>query len=133
MKTSQELVAEVRKTINEISTSQLNELLHKEEVIVIDVREPGEFAAGHVPSSVNFPRGVLEMKIHTHPAVGYECDTETALKALAEKELYLICQSGGRSALSAESLQRLGFSKVTSVAGGMKDWKEQGLEVVQPS
>lgn len=133
MKTSQELVAEVRKTINEVSTSQLNEMLHNGEVIVIDVREPGEFASGHVPTAVNFPRGVLEMKIHTHPAVGYECDTETALKELAEKELYLICQSGGRSALSAESLKRLGFTKVTSVAGGMKDWKEQGLQLAQPS
>lgn len=133
MKTSPELVAEVRKTINEISTAELKDKLQQGEVIVIDVREPGEYANGHIASAVNFPRGVLEMKIHTHPAVGAECDTLQAMNELNKHELFLVCQSGGRSAFAAEALQRLGFNKVTSVAGGMKDWQEQGFGTVKPS
>jgi len=52
-----------------------------------------------------------------------------ALAQLAQSPLYLICRSGARSALAAESLQRMGFTQVYSVAGGMQAWLDAGLAV----
>ncbi|WP_266095393.1 rhodanese-like domain-containing protein, partial [Acinetobacter brisouii] len=85
----------------------------------------------YIDHSVNMPRGVLEMRIHQHPAVLQHCDTLVALDALAEHEIYLICRSGGRSALAAVSLQNMGFPKVFSVAGGMQAWQDANFPMVQ--
>src|SRR5690554_6054255 len=122
MLSSQELCAQARGNVTEIDVHELQQKI-AEGARVIDVREPGEFAAGHIRQAVNMPRGVLEMQINQHPAVaGYD----DALQRIAAEPLYLICRSGGRSALAAESLVRMGFdhAKVISVAGGMQAWEE---------
>lgn len=93
---------------------------------IIDVREPDEFARGRVPGSVNIPRGVLETKLVNHPMVA---GTAEPLEMLATKDIYLICRSGGRSAFAAESMQKMGFKTVYSVAGGMLDWEKSGYEL----
>lgn len=131
MKTAQQLVGEVKPTINEVSIEQLQQALSDHHTILIDVREQNEFANGHIDRAVNYPRGVLEFRIHQHPSVTQLCDTEQALQELANKPVYLICQSGGRSALSAEALTRMGFNQVKSVAGGMQAWTTAGLPVTQ--
>ncbi|MBY6064769.1 sulfurtransferase [Pseudidiomarina sediminum] len=120
MLSAQELCAKAKANVKEIDVHQLQQVI-AEGGRVIDVREPGEYAAGHIHQAVNMPRGVLEMQLHQHPDVaGYE----DALQRIAQQPLYLICRSGGRSALAAESLERMGITNVYSVAGGMQAWDE---------
>ncbi len=121
MLTPQQLCAKAKANVEEIDIDALHQKV-AEGARVIDVREPGEYAAGHIRQAVNMPRGVLEMQLNQHPDVaGYD----DALERIAEQPLYLICRTGGRSALSAESLQRMGFNKVVSVDGGMQAWEER--------
>ncbi|MBU1308826.1 MAG: rhodanese-like domain-containing protein [Gammaproteobacteria bacterium] len=131
MKTAQQLIAEAKAVITEVSITALHSALNADaESILIDVREPAEFAQQHIVGAVNYPRGVLEMNIHNHPKVAAAgCEPQVALQQLAAQPVYLICRSGARSALAAESLQRMGFSQVYSVAGGMQAWLDAGLAV----
>ena len=129
IKSSQQLVAEARSQIREVSVQQLTTLMADHQTILIDVREPDEFQQGRVDRAVNYPRGVLEMKIHQHPAVAAQCEQQQALTELAGRPVYLICRSGARSALAALSLQQMGFSQVFSVAGGFQAWLDAGLPV----
>lgn len=116
--TAQDLVATAMSNIREIDTDLLLDL-QSTGAPVIDVREPAEFAAGHVPGAVNIPRGVLEFEVDGHPAVN--CQRDPAL-AHRNRPVVLYCRSGGRSALAAEALQRLGFSEPLTLAGGFNGW-----------
>ena len=120
-----ELVQEVKANIHEASVEQLNDNIDKD-IVLIDVREPEEFLAGHIEQAWHFPRGVLEMKLHTHPDFA---QFDQPLEQMARLPIYLICRSGARSAFAAESLHRMGFKAVYSVAGGMLAWQEKGLPV----
>ena len=131
MKTSADIVAAAKASIQEVSVSELANVLGDHHTILIDVREPDEFAAGHIDRAVNYPRGVLEMRIHQHPEVAAQCDTATALAQLAQRPIYLICRSGARSALAAEALLRMGFISVYSVAGGVTEWQALNLPLEQ--
>lgn len=129
MKTAQQLVQDAKATVQEIDVKQLHTLLADQHAVLIDVREPDEFAAGHIDRFVNFPRGVLEMKIHQHPHVSAHGEPMAALEALAAQPIYLLCRSGARSVLAAQSLQQMGFSKVWSVMGGFLAWQDAGFPV----
>ena len=129
MKTAQQLVAAAKAQINEIDVHELNTLTTQQEIVLIDVREPDEFIAGHIAHSINYPRGVLEMRIHQHPKVAAVCDTLQALTTLADEPIYLLCRSGARSILAAQSLQAMGFQKVYSVEGGFQAWLDAGYSV----
>ena len=123
--TSEDLVAEARALIREVDPAAFHP--NHGEVIVIDVREPAEFETGHIPGAINIPRGVLEFQVDAHPAVAHVSDP-----ALSHKNcpIVVICRTGGRAALSAFNLQRLGFSDVRSIAGGVIAWGEAGLPLV---
>lgn len=129
VKSSQQLVAEAKCLVQEISVIELAQRMKANELVIIDVREPDEFLAGHIDASINYPRGVLEMKIHNHPCACNEENAEAALEKLAHLPIYLICRSGARSALAALALKQMGFEEVYSVAGGFMAWTEQGLPV----
>jgi rhodanese-related sulfurtransferase len=124
-KSPSELVAEARARINEVSAEALAAEAPGSYVL-IDVREPAEFATGHLAGAVPIPRGVLEFQVEANPAVA--CVTEPAL-ALREQPIVVYCRTGGRSALAAESLQNLGFKNVRSLAGGITAWTAAGLPV----
>ncbi|TYT26400.1 sulfurtransferase [Luteimonas viscosa] len=119
----EQLVAQARSRIRELDPGELSASPARDAVL-IDVREPDEYAQGHLPGAVNLPRGVLEFQIHAHPAMG--CTASESL-ALPDRPLVLYCRTGGRSALAAESLQQLGFSDVHSLAGGFEAWRNAGL------
>ena len=123
IKTGAQLVQEIKPDITEVSVVVLAANLAKD-IVLIDVREPEEFEQNRIAGAVNLPRGVLEMKIQMHPQFK---DAESPLEELNKHEIYLICRSGARSALAANSLQKMGFEHVKSVAGGMMAWQEQGL------
>jgi len=120
--TAQDLVAAAKSAIREIDADELLRL-QAAGVPVIDVREPGEFAAGRVPGAVNIPRGVLEFEVDGHPAVN--CVKDAAL-GHRDAPVVLYCRSGGRSALAAEALKRLGFAEPLSMAGGFNAWAAAG-------
>lgn len=129
MKSSQQLVNEAKSRIVEVSVQELALALQDHQTILVDVREPDEVVQGYIDRAVNYPRGVLEMRIHQHPSVASQCDSMAALELLATKPIYLLCRSGARSALAADSLQNMGFSTVYSVAGGFQAWSDAGYPV----
>lgn len=121
-----DLVAEARSQIREIAPRSFSGPLGSR--ILIDVREPAEFDTGHLAGAINIPRGVLEFQVDAHPAVANVSDPALSHK---EQPLVLYCRTGGRAALAAVSLQRMGFSDVTSIEGGITGWTDAGLPVTQ--
>lgn len=115
--TAMDLVAEAKQKIREISVGTANTKLSENPIL--DVREPAEFAAGHLPGAINIPRGVLEFKIGADPVLQNQQD----------QEIIVYCQTGGRSALATEVLHKMGYDKAVSMAGGFKEWLEQGYDV----
>jgi len=107
--TPAELVAEARENVKTCSCDEAAKWLERHpEGRLIDVREPVEHAADSIAGSVNIPRGVIEFQI------GAACDA-------TETPILIFCASGGRSALAAVSLQKLGYSNVTSVTASFGD------------
>ncbi len=94
--------------VKTISTDELAEKLASGHSVLIDVREPGEFAEGHVPGAVNIPIGSLGEHLG-------EFDPQA--------ETLLICQSGNRSKTAARRLMRAGFTDAHSVRGGTLAWR----------
>lgn len=123
--TAADLVADARRLIREVAPADFNAACS--DTVLIDVREPAEFETGHIPGSINIPRGVLEFQVDAHPAVANVSDPALSHK---ERPIVVVCRTGGRAALAALSLQRLGFSDVRSVAGGVLAWGEAGLPLV---
>lgn len=123
--TAADLVAAARQHILEIDSATLAQE-DPAALVLVDVREPAEFESGHLPGAVNIPRGVLEFQVEAHPAVA--CATDPAL-SVRERPLVVYCRTGGRSALAAENLQKLGFARVRSLAGGITAWRDGGHPV----
>lgn len=84
-----------------------------DEFYLIDVREDSEWAKGHIPGSIHMGRGVIERDIEKRIS-----DTNA--------EIVLYCGGGFRSALAAESLQKMGYTNVTSMDGGYGGWVKAG-------
>jgi rhodanese-related sulfurtransferase len=124
-KSPAELVADARTRIREVSVEELAAQAPGS-FVLIDVREPAEYATAHLAGAIPIPRGVLEFQVEANPAIA--CVTEPAL-ALREQPIVLYCRTGGRSALAAESLQQLGFTRVRSLAGGITAWTAAGMPV----
>lgn len=124
--TVRDLVAAARERIRETKPWELVEL-QRHGCAVVDVREPEEFAEGHIPGAVNIPRGLLEFEVDGHPAVNFH--TAEALSH-RDRPLVLYCLSGGRSLLAAEALLRLGFANPMSLDHGILGWADAGYEVV---
>jgi len=105
-------VAEAKAKITEITITEFTDTDFTKHT-VIDVREPHEHSESKIGDAVNIPRGLIEFEIMKH------CETHGA-----DTEMVLYCKTGGRSALAAEALQDLGFSKVMSLAGGIEEWNK---------
>jgi rhodanese-related sulfurtransferase len=91
--------------------------------LIVDVREPYEYAAGHVPGAINIPRGVIQTEIWKH--VG------SAEKADVERPIVLQCQSGKRATLAAQTLGELGFTQTSAVIMNLDDWRTSGNPFVK--
>jgi rhodanese-related sulfurtransferase len=83
-------------------------------VLLLDVREPEEFARGHVPNAVNLPQADLATRLEEIPR---------------DRPIMTICQSGMRSLRSAEFLRQQGYENVASIAGGTAEWRAAGRPV----
>ncbi len=123
--TAADLVDEARAKIQEVAPGTFK--TDRGNAVLIDVREPAEFDTGHIPGAINIPRGVLEFQVDAHPAVAHVSDAALSHK---DRPIVVVCRTGGRAALSAVNLQRLGFANVRSIAGGVVAWSEAGLPLV---
>lgn len=115
--TAMDLVALAKQTIQEVDPSAVKNSLS--DYLILDVREPAEYSAGHLSTAVNIPRGVLEFKINNHPNFQNK-----------QADIVVYCQSGGRAALATEALHKLGYQKAVSMAGGFAAWQASGQPVV---
>ena len=83
-----------------------------EAFVLVDVREESEFAKDHLPSAIHLGKGIIER------------DIEARVPEL-NTELILYCGGGFRSALAADNLQKMGYTNVISMDGGIRDWREK--------
>lgn len=121
-----ELIAACLSDVREVMPWDLEERIRENpDLLIVDVREPGEFDAMHIRGSLSVPRGILESAAEWD----YE-ETEPELVQAREREVVVVCRSGYRSVLAAHSLQVLGFKDVVSLKTGLRGWKdyEQPLE-----
>ena len=102
-------------TIPAVTVSELLERLHTEpRLFLLDVREPWEYVAGHVPGAQLIPLGELEQRVHEIPR---------------DRPVFAICHSGQRSLAAASYLLALGYGDVVNVDGGTAAWIERGYPV----
>lgn len=92
------------------------------ELLIIDIREPDEYAQGHIQGSWLVPRGILE----TACDWGY-ADTLPALVQARNTPVVLVCRSGNRTALAALTLQQMGYQQVYSMKTGVRGWNDYEL------
>jgi rhodanese-related sulfurtransferase len=115
-----QLVAEAKQHVENLAPANVAAELGRTEVLVVDIREPGERADGGViPNSIHAPRGMLEF--YADPASAYHRpEFDPARRTI------LYCASGGRSALAAQTLGQLGYTNVAHLDGGFKAWVGAG-------
>jgi rhodanese-related sulfurtransferase len=121
-----DFVREALKVVEEISAEGAAQILEKPGRAgweFIDVREPDEFAAGHIPGARNFPRGFLEVR------ADLEHSKRDPWLEHRGRKMILYCGGGQRSALAAKSLQEMGFQRILSIAGGWTGWVKLNLPV----
>ncbi|VAW55706.1 Rhodanese-related sulfurtransferase [hydrothermal vent metagenome] len=123
MKTFRSLIDDVLPGIKEMFPWDLDEKTNNnEDILLIDITEPSEYANVHIKNSINVPRGILE--------AACEWDYEDTVPALAngrDKDIVIICRSGNRSALAAYTMQCMGFNQVASLKTGLKGWFDYEL------
>jgi len=110
----EKLVAEAKKKITEISPTEAAAKSQSGEAVIVDVREKDEWDEEHIPDATHLSRGTIELDIE---------------EKVPDPNALIICHcgGGGRSALAAESLQKMGYKNVRSMSGGFKAWKAAGL------
>ena len=108
------IVNDARKNVRECTVEDVKSRLDKgETLLIVDVREESEFARDHIPGAIHLGKGIIERDIE-------------AKIPQTDKEIILYCGGGFRSALAAENLGRMGYTKVISMDGGIRTWKEKG-------
>jgi rhodanese-related sulfurtransferase len=104
------VVADAKSRVNEVTIDEVRaKLAAGHRFHLVDVREESEFAAGHVPGAIHLGKGVIER------------DVERVLPDV-DAEIVCYCGGGYRSALACDSLQRMGYTNVWSMAGGYRAW-----------
>ncbi len=121
--TAAQIVAEARTHIEELTVEEVAAELDNPHVVLVDVREPDELAAGAIAGALHIPRGMLEFR--ADPTSPYH---EPVL--LPERRVILHCANGGRSALAAAALTRMGYGDVATLAGGINAWIQSGQSIV---
>lgn len=111
------MVAEAKAAVQSVSIDDLKTLIDKKEkAVIVDVREPNEFAAGHLPGAINVPRGLLEF---------------TVFKKITDVNatIYVYCKTGGRAALATKTLKDMGYTNAILAPFLYADWVKAGYPV----
>jgi rhodanese-related sulfurtransferase len=107
------IVQDAKARIRELTVDQVKAKMDRgEKFYLVDVREESEWAKDHLPKAMFLGKGIIERDIEQRVP-----DTGT--------EIVLYCGGGFRSALAADSLQKMGYTKVYSMDGGIRDWREK--------
>jgi rhodanese-related sulfurtransferase len=113
------IVDDAKKRIRETTVEGVKaELDHGEKFLLVDVREESEFAKDHLPGAIHLGKGVIER------------DIEARVPDL-NAPMVLYCGGGYRSALAADNLQKMGYTNVLSMDGGIREWREKGLPLAK--
>jgi rhodanese-related sulfurtransferase len=114
-----QLVNDARQRIKETTVDDIKARIDKgEKFVLVDVREESEFARDHLPEAVHLGKGTIERDIEARVP-----DTQTPL--------VLYCGGGFRSALTADNLQKMGYTNVVSMDGGYRVWRERGYPLAR--
>jgi len=114
-----QLVNDAKKRVRETTVNDVKARLDKKEkFLLIDVREESEYAKDHLPGAIHLGKGIIERDIE-----------ERVPDHNATMILY--CGGGFRSALAADNLQKMGYTQVISMDGGIRDWREKGFPLVK--
>ena len=109
-----QIVDDARKRVRETTVDDIKAKLDRgEKFLLVDVREESEFAKDHLPCAIHLGKGVIER------------DIETRVPDL-NAPMVLYCGGGYRSALAADNLQKMGYTNVLSMDGGVRGWRERG-------
>ncbi|PYX14961.1 MAG: sulfurtransferase [Acidobacteria bacterium] len=110
-----QIVLDAKRRVHEVSIDDVKGQLDRgEKLLLIDVREESEYAKDHLPGAIHLGKGVIERDIEEHVP-----DLTTPM--------VLYCGGGYRSALTADNLQKMGYTNVLSMDGGVRGWREKGL------
>jgi rhodanese-related sulfurtransferase len=99
-----------------VSTTQATQLINRDEALVIDVRDPAEYATGHVLGAKNLPLARLD-------APGGE------LAKRKDRPVIVYCDGGERSGKATAALKKQGYTRVANLSGGIGAWQQAGLPV----
>jgi len=113
------IVDDARSRIRETNVDEVKKRMDRgEKFLLVDVREESEYAKDHLPGAIHLGKGVIER------------DIEERVPELNE-EMILYCGGGFRSALAADNLRKMGYTKVISMDGGIRGWRENGFPLVK--
>jgi rhodanese-related sulfurtransferase len=108
-----QIVNDARSRIRETTADEVKARFDRhDKFVLVDVREDREFDADHIPGSVHLGKGIIER------------DIEAKYPAL-DTPLVLYCGGGFRSAMAADNLQKMGYTNVISMDGGIREWREK--------
>jgi rhodanese-related sulfurtransferase len=108
-----QIVNDAKTRIKELTVDQVKAKLDRQErFYLVDVREESEWAKDHLPGATHLGKGIIERDVEQRIP-----DTEA--------EIILYCGGGFRSALAADNLQKMGYSNVWSMDGGIRDWRDK--------
>lgn len=99
-----------------LSPLQATLMINREDAVVVDVREPDEYAKGHVPNAKPIPVGQIDKRL-------------SELAKYKEKPIIVMCGSGNRAPSACGTLRKAGFTKVFNLAGGLSAWEQAGQPV----
>jgi rhodanese-related sulfurtransferase len=109
-----QIVDDAKTRIRETTADDVKRRLDQgDKFLLVDVREESEYARDHLPGAIHISKGVIERDIEQKVP-----DTSTPL--------VLYCGGGFRSALAADNLQKMGYTNVLSMDGGIREWREKG-------
>jgi rhodanese-related sulfurtransferase len=109
------IVEEAKQRVHETSVDEIKSKLDRsEKFLLVDVREESEYAKDHLPGAIHMSKGIIER------------DIEQRVPNL-QASIVLYCGGGYRSALAADNLQKMGYTNVLSMDGGIRGWREKGF------
>ncbi len=113
------VVNDAKTRVHELNVDQVKAKLDRgDQFHLVDVREESEFAKDHLPGAIHLGKGIIER------------DIEQRIPD-ADAEIVLYCGGGFRSALAADNLQKMGYTRVISMDGGIRGWREKGYPLVK--
>jgi rhodanese-related sulfurtransferase len=113
------IVDDAKARVRETNVDEVKKRMDRgDKFLLVDVREDSEYAKDHLPGAIHLGKGVIER------------DVEARVPDL-KTEMVLYCGGGFRSALAADNLQKMGYTNVISMDGGIRGWREKGFPLTK--